>query len=311
MKKVLLATSFLVAGAGFAAAEVSLAGDARMGVVYNGEDWNFSSRARVQFNLSGETDTGLSFGASFRAHEGGRAEQGSRGTVWVSGAFGKIEMGDTVGAAEAVLFDLPEIGYTDIADNDIGYLTGDRNGFGGSSDTTDGNPSLLYTYTFDAFTVAASVTDGKNANALPGFQEIDQAYALGVKYAVGNYTVGLAYEAVDAAAAATPDASAIWLGGTADFNGTVVSAVYGSFDDDFSARDDQIGLGIASSFGDVGVSAFVKRTSFTTAGVDDVTSYGLGGSYDLGGGASVVGGIGDNDLPGSDAVADLGVKFSF
>ena len=66
MKKVLLATTMLVAGASIAAAEVTLSGDARMGILSSGEDnlltlntdegdTVFTSRARVTFTLSGES----------------------------------------------------------------------------------------------------------------------------------------------------------------------------------------------------------------------------------------------------------------
>ena len=69
MKNFLLATTILVASAGFAVAEITLSGDARMGIVDNGgvDGAVFSSRARVSFNMAGETDGGLAFGASFRA----------------------------------------------------------------------------------------------------------------------------------------------------------------------------------------------------------------------------------------------------
>ena len=136
MKKLLIATTALVATAGVAAAEVAVSGNGRMGVVYNGEDLNFSSRIRVVFTLSGETDGGLSFGGSFRADNAGGAANGSAGEIFISGAFGTIAMGDVVGAAEAVVGDLPEVGYTDldslgdddgyaIGDNDITYFSGD------------------------------------------------------------------------------------------------------------------------------------------------------------------------------------------
>ncbi len=322
MKKVLLATSFLVAGAGFAAAEVSLSGDGRMGIVYNGDDWNFSSRARVKFNLTGETDTGLSFGAAFRVDQedelGSSASTVSAGSIWVSGAFGKIEMGDTVGAAEAVLFDLPEVGFTDLdgnaapgssGANEGDYLTGD----GADSITNRDNPSLLYTYSFDAFTFAASFTDGYQ-----GLSSTDdnQAFALGAKYAAGNYSVSLAYETIDMTSGVDP--SAIWLGATAAFGDTTVYALYGSFDDRAVSgvtMDDQIGLGVEHSFGDIGVSAYLKQTNYSAViasiGDDSVLNYGIGASYSLGGGATVVGGIADSNADNAKTVADLGIKFSF
>ncbi|HSF64052.1 MAG TPA: porin, partial [Paracoccaceae bacterium] len=166
MKKLLIATTALVATAGVAAAEVAVSGNGRMGVVYNGEDLNFSSRIRVVFTLSGETDGGLSFGGSFRADNAGNAANGSAGNIFVSGAFGKIAMGDVVGAAEAVIGDLPEVGYTDLdsvvafpadleaGENDITYITGD------STLTSANNPVLLYTYTAGDLTFALSFNDG-------------------------------------------------------------------------------------------------------------------------------------------------------
>ena len=54
MKKILLATSILAATTGYAAAEVAVSGNGRMGIVYDGNDVQLSSRARVQFNLSGD-----------------------------------------------------------------------------------------------------------------------------------------------------------------------------------------------------------------------------------------------------------------
>ena len=78
MKKVLLATTMLVAGASIAAAEVTVSGDARMGVVNNfAGDTSFNSRARVAFALSAESESGLSFGASFRADNALGASSGT------------------------------------------------------------------------------------------------------------------------------------------------------------------------------------------------------------------------------------------
>ena len=69
MKKLLIATSALVALTGAASAEVALTGDGRMGLVWDGDNAQFSSRVRARFNLSGETDSGLSFGGSFRVDQ--------------------------------------------------------------------------------------------------------------------------------------------------------------------------------------------------------------------------------------------------
>ena len=82
MKKVLFATTTLVATTGFAAADVTLSGLAQMGI-QGGEnvDTTFVQDIDVTFTMSGETDNGLTFGAAidldsvpYEAEEGaGRA----------------------------------------------------------------------------------------------------------------------------------------------------------------------------------------------------------------------------------------------
>ena len=73
MKKVLLATTALVASAGFAAAEVSITGFAELGVFDPGEgdgqDLQFHTDIDVTFTMTGETDSGLTFGADIDLDE--------------------------------------------------------------------------------------------------------------------------------------------------------------------------------------------------------------------------------------------------
>ncbi len=318
MKKLLIATTALVATAGVAAAEVTISGNARMGVVYNGADLNFSSRIRASVSMSGTTDGGLEFGGSFGIHDAGAAANGDEGSVYISGAFGKLEMGATVGAAEAVIGDLPEIGFSDltsqvgiggtvfnVGENETTFITGD----GAKSGFRD--PELLYTYSTGGLTFALSLSDGKelgdrtNGDPTIGSLEIDQEMAVGVKYAFGDYSVALAYESVNVVGGG--DYDHLVLGAEATFGTTTVKLVYGQGGGSLDGFD-QLGLGVTSTFDAVTVKAYVKQQSF---GSTDIMSYGIGGEYDLGGGAVVAGGIADNDLTGSDPVADLGLKFSF
>lgn len=304
MKKVLFATTALVLSAGFAAAEVKISGDGRMGVVYNGADWNFSSRARVKFTLSGTTDGGLEFGGEFRSQDSVAAGNGSAGTVFISGTFGKIEMGDAVSAPEALFGDLYEVGYTDIGFNDIPYLTGD------GRTTLANNPVLLYTYSAGAFSVAASMSDGKLGSVVD-----QQEYAVAAAYTFGNYTVGLGYEILNSAnSAIVADENLLELAGVAKFGNTNVKAYIADGEVDNGAGTGTstdvkaYGVGVDTTFGATTVGGFVQNVE---VGGADTTFYGLGASYDLGGGASIVGGIADNDAPGTDMVADFGVKFKF
>jgi outer membrane protein OmpU len=357
MKKVLFATTALVFSAGIAAAEVSVGGDGRMGVVYNGSDWNFSSRIRVSFTASGTTDGGLEFGGSVRADQATAATNGTAASVYISGAFGKLSMGDVVGASEALFGDFYEVGYTDLSSmggysNDILYLTGDNGGNVGanvapSAVTTTGTgttavttavsglntgPNLLYTGTFGAFSVAASMSDGKlNGATIGGLgvpvavgnstvatltteTSVTQEYAIAGAYTFGNYTVGLGYEYLDLKVydaggnAYTAKADMITLAGVAQFGNTSVKAGIAHRGKDVD--QDWYGIGASSVFGATTVGGYVQYLDDKDNNTD-VTWYGLGAEYDLGGGASIKGGVADNDISGSDMVADLGVKFSF
>ncbi|OWY00135.1 porin [Thioclava sp. IC9] len=326
MKKVLFATTALVFSAGIAAAEVSVGGDGRMGVMYNGSDWNFSSRIRVSFTASGTTDGGLEFGGSVRADQASAATNGTAASVYISGAFGKLSMGDVVGAPEALFGDLPEVGYTDLdgaglgnvsglatpaglngrpnlGANEIPYLTGDNGGsvVAGTTTNDTSGPNLLYTGTFGAFSVAASLSDGK-----VGSTNYNQEYAVGAAYTFGNYTVGLGYEIVDPTTGS--NAKQATLSGVGQFGNTSVKAYYadGSGSNNL---DKAYGIGATSVFGATSVMAYVNYAKADDG--TEGTAYGLGAAYDLGGGASIVGGVADSDIAGTDTQADLGVKFSF
>ncbi|WP_223631863.1 porin [Rhodobacter sp. TJ_12] len=302
MKKVLIATTALVMTAGAAAAEVSLSGNGRMGVVYDGNEWMFSSRARVEFTLSGTTDAGLEFGGSFRADNAVGAAAGTAGSVFISGAFGRISMGDVTSAPEALFGDLASVGYMGDSQgtaiyggtNNIPYLTLDN---GTQS-------AVLYEYSAGAFSLAASMDDGVN-NATS--TKVNQTYAIAGAYTFGNYTVGLGYEVIDYTAAGVANTTQLELAGVATFGNTDVKAYYADQED--GVVDSALGVSVASTFGATTVAGYVQKVDFVAPG--DVTWYGLGVDYDLGGGAVLSGAIQDDDVTGSDPVANFGVRFNF
>ena len=328
MKKVLFATSALVMTAGIAAAEVAVSGDGRMGVVYDGNDMQFSSRARVKFTLTGESDAGLSFGAAFRvdqenysANEYRSAARGSAGAVWISGTYGKLSMGDVVSASEAAIGDLYEIGYTsgtfagDV--EEISYLTAD-------GANLDQGPSILYEYSVNQFSFYASASDGVDTNLgslTPGANTWNgddpdtdlpsdkTAYSLAAKYDAGNWWAALGYAKHD-------DASELSLGAEAKFNQFSVKGIYVDYSDRFvggAEMEYTAGLAAAYQADALTVKGFWRQDKFDLgagAGNEKYDSFGIGADYDLGGGAVLAGGIVDTDYL-DDTVADLGVKFSF
>lgn len=325
MKKVLLATTMMVATASIAAADVTLSGSARMGVISNFSDRNaangdesnlsFTSRARVQFNLAGETDSGLAFGASFRADNASAANSGDAGSVFISGAFGKLSMGDVDGAAQMATGHVDGVGLTGLSDlNESTFL-------GAGDGVTD--PTALYEYTAGSFSVFASVANPVVADAgtaVTATRYTDTvAYAVGAKYATETYSLGIGYENLSGVIGASTlvgavddtDLDHIVLKVSGTFAGVTAQGLVGQADGrrDGAVIDNakQYAASISYTTGALTGSVFYTDDSALPSGA---TAYGLGGSYDLGGGASVVGGVAKN-VDTKEAAYDLGVSFSF
>lgn len=191
MKKILLATTILSMSAGFAAADVAVSGDARMGVVSNGDAAVFSNRIRVKFSGSGTTDGGLAFGGSFRANEASLAESaGTKGSTFISGAFGKISFGSLDSGDAASVGQLASVGWDGAGyGNSISYAAdaGGDNGFPGALSDA-GGARVLYTYSAGALTINASTTQLTDGGAT--------AYGIGGSYASGALTLGVGYGSV-------------------------------------------------------------------------------------------------------------------
>ena len=273
MKKILLGSAAaLVASAGIAAADIELKGDGRMGVVRDtANDYTFRSRARVQFVLSGQTDTGLTFGGDFRAHEAVNANNGTAGTVFVGGDFGTLRMGAVDSALEDTMFNTTHIGV--LENNQNSRITA----LGATA------TGILYTYGLDGFNVALGAGQLNTGN---------QELSLGASYSFDGFGVALGYENVRGGD------DHILLSGRASFDGVTAVGFFGR-----SGGNDQFGLSVTASFDDIGVQARGKRDF---AGNNHL---GLGVSYDLGGGASM--GASANRVSGQGTTADFGIAFTF
>ncbi|TQM94273.1 porin-like protein [Roseinatronobacter monicus] len=164
MKKILLATTALVASAGVAAADVTLSGDGRMGITYDSAaDSNsrlaFTNRARVTFSLSGETDSGMAFGGSFRADNASGAAAGTAGHVFISGEFGRLRMGDVDSAFQALFGNIGGVGLTGLGDlNELDHSTS-GGAFSLGSALTASQLGLVNGWAFGATNGVSSVDD--------------------------------------------------------------------------------------------------------------------------------------------------------
>ena len=130
----------------------------------------------------------------------------------------------------------------------------------------------------------------------------DEAYAVGGKYSTDAFTVGLGYED-------NGTITHVVVKGSATFSGVTVQALYGQADLG-ATKEDQYAVSASYSMDALGITAFYTNDDDlgNTAGYAE--AYGVGASYDLGGGASVAGGVSKNQT--TDVTRyDLGVNFSF
>ncbi len=311
MKLLLASTAILSLSSGLAMAEVTLSGSARMGIIddFGDDNTGFTSRARVEFTLSGESDSGISFGASFRADNATGANAGTAGSVFVSGAFGKLSMGDVDGAANAAAGQVNGVGLTGLGDmNELTFIGNGGADYDGApavglDDTVD--PSALYEYTAGNFALYLSSTQLQQAVG-------GQAVAVAGKYTAGNYSVSLGYENLDA------QDDYVWeqlvLGGSATFGAVTLKAVYADGKNNQGDDWNQYAVSASYTADALTITAFVADdedlldNDLGTA--SSAKAYGLGAAYDLGGGASVVGGYVKNQTADTNAF-DLGLSFAF
>ena len=190
MKKVLFATTALVMTAGVAAAEVAVTGEGRVGLRYESDtgyvndrnedgindadsSWNVVNRIRVRFTMTGESQSGISFGAKLRSDQHANAgdnNSATAGEVWVSGAYGKLTVGDIDSAMGRAVGDLPEVGLTGLDFwNEFAYMGSEEvNGpvmvDGDEVAGPGADAGMLYEYSIGNANLYASWVDGYYGN---------------------------------------------------------------------------------------------------------------------------------------------------
>ncbi|NDK35533.1 porin [Rhodovulum sulfidophilum] len=214
MKKVLFATTALVASAGFAAADITFSGNAEMGIVgggkdapgvstYKGNGDDSTTEFNNDFTLtvvgSGQTDSGLSFGISVDFSTD--AEPDANGNVsldneavFISGDFGTLTLGEIDGAVDKQLTEVNNaIGQYSIGDDETVHA-----GFQGSyGDGAYDNQILRYDYAFGDFGFSASMelnddkAEDEDEDRLAS--DADNGYALAISYNTDMGGVGLGF----------------------------------------------------------------------------------------------------------------------
>ena len=328
MKKILFATTALVASAGIASAEVALSGYAELGVFenQNGTGDGFSgdptkaqvfSDIDVTFSMSGEADNGLTFGASIDLDESEGAapdfEDAARmpdATIFLSYGGATLTVGDTDSAFDARLTETA-IGGTLNDDHTV------HPGYSGNSlfDEAYGGQEIRLDYSFDQFTVSVSTSPDR-------FGTFDPSYAIGFSYNVMlaglDLGVGLGYITTDEASAAGPASydSALGMSLSTTFdNGLQAIINYSNLTDESAGGLDNgshwaLGLGYTVNALTIGLN--YGEYDFDTAG--DQSGYGLAVNYDLGGGLVAQFGYAGGEFSGPATYEDtysLGLAMSF
>ncbi|MEM1388716.1 MAG: porin [Pseudomonadota bacterium] len=314
MKKVLFATTALVASAGIAHADghlgVAVTGGAEIGVVGGsryGDETQFFSSVDVRFSMTGETSGGLSFGATIDLddavdhailgfdHVDNTGGQFTDYTVFLSGNFGTVTMGDTDGAFDWALQEA-DIGAGSIDDSHTTHA-----GFSGNSgyDGIYDGQVVRYDNSFGGFEFAISAE-------MDDAGVFDPAFGIGARYATDlggiQLGIGLGFQTGDV----FDDIFGVSL--DARFGGGF-RVVLNYSDLDVVNGDDHFGIGASYEF-----DAIVVSANYGEFGNGD-SGFGLSASYDLGGGAVIQFGYGDSDfddplLPDEDTFS-LGVSMSF
>jgi len=286
MKKVLFATSALVASAGIASADITLTGDGSVALTDSGAA---AAQARlvtdIDFGISASvtSQTGITFGASMDLDSGaGDAGTFNDPEISMSGEFGTFTFGQVDNAAGIV--GLADAGIEGIGlDDDLEAID------------NVGAADIHYSNTFGNITLTLSYEMGQTGATAA----TDGDYGVAVALSEGGFDIKAAYTS-DQDGGANDTASALQLGYT--YGAATIGAL-------FADNGTRSGSGFSLSY-DMGdgltVTAVANQTDVGTNDTDDDT--GIGFSYDMGNGVSFAGAIGSVD---DNTAMDLGFGFSF
>ena len=279
MKNLLIATTALVATAGVAAADVSLSGAANFGVINNGDagaDTFMYNNVSVTAAMSGETDGGLTFGASLSMRSGNDVD---------------LDTGDLNKATNVATNKLSDMSLGNIyVSGDFGKLTFDANGIDNLMDDGFAH-DVSYSGTFGALVVSATANvDGGVQAANGGDFSVKAVYsANGLTATVtaddsSDFDVTAAYALNDMV---TVSLNYDTDGQSATESETIAKVAYSNagvtahlaFADD---KDDAWELGLGYAANGMSIAAVFAEDGEGTKTESDITA-----SYDLGGGMSI------------------------
>lgn len=337
MKKFLIASTALTLSAGVAAADVTFSGDARFGVNYNsnplvatsnvaanadGNKTTLEKRFTLNIDASTTADNGVTFGVRQRIRNEEPTATGPRTSV-LNGTrlFARyqgfeVAVGNILGAIESMPnqysrgVSLTGLSWGSVVtavdrDGDLSAGTGRWDAYSSSSAGAEGVEVLYSAGDFKGHVSYSTAS----LNNTAGDAERLAAYGA---YNYNGWTTALGFQQSDDARENVENAIVLSVDGKIqDFGVGFAAARLGKGAD----KMNKFVLNGSYTMGATTLGAYVGQQSElpvaatgNTKGVSK-TSYGLGASYNLGGGASVVGGI--ERTTQKTTRADLGVSFRF
>lgn len=319
MKKVLFATTALVATAGVAAADVTFGGYGRFGIAHITDDGtgdsatDVTSRFRLQIDATAESDMGVTFGARVRIQQDndGSADGRTVGGVGID-ADGDGDI-DFRGRQETGINGVRFFARSGGLEVGVGNIFGALEFMPGQYPIDLGLTGHRYDYTAYQFGGDAYDSDGNGAAGQNGIE---------VLYSAGDLSMHISASDVNDRIAAyiayTYAGFTFALGGQDSDNPTdteLTATVGGSFGpvdvtlayaDNGTAGDVIV---LAGRF-DVGAATDIEAYVVDADKWAD-TGFGVDFNHDLGGGTSLRGGVSTGGSLGDETLVDMGVRFNF
>ncbi len=326
-----------------AAGTIEVFGDARIGLGYNinnngtlqvkddgdgglepGEELRAISRVRFGVTMTGESDSGIAFGATIRADNSGAGQGGTlgqrAGNVFASGAFGTLTYGDVDGADLRRVGNIDQTtgrtGLTQLGEQDDTLFLSNGGGSGPDEDgvTAGGDrnarPSLRYD--FDLERLGFSVSTDRDLGSVV----VGAGYS--AEIGPGALRFGLGYADIESygtpSGGLVPDTEQYSAGLSGRYGSISGAAFYLLSDGADGSEIEQAVFGAAYDRAGLRINGWYNRIltakgeyGFGALPQDD--ALGIGASYALGPGASLIGGY-VRDFASNDR-ADFGIALRF
>ena len=309
MKKIFLTTAAALVASGGAFAmdgsAVSVGADGNFGVKFNeandGHEAQFHHEFDVKFSAALTSDDGFVFGGSIKIDQGNGAHDArtfmtiDNHTVTVGDG---LDAGDNFGP-----LGLADLGFDGIGVDDVGEA------LRGKTDT-----DVTYDGDYGIVDVRMSVGDADDSGAA------DEEFAFGLGIDLAPMTAGIGFDS----------RGVVSLGGTFT-QGVVKAGFLFSTDDDWHDGDTRTPDGAMNYPGDQEATAFGADATYSFSDTTKIIlsaaqsemdgapgtastekrAFGIGFEHNLGGGATLAGGVGSIDDGTDSAVGDLGISMKF